>query len=308
MVRKLPPLNALRAFEAAARHLSFLKASEELHVTPGAISQQVRALEEQLGVTLFRRMTRGVLLTDAGQRYGKRIGELLDGLVAATVDLQRDDAAGALTVSTMPSFAARWLIPRLGAFRIAHPSIALRVLAEGDLTDFAVENVDVAIRFGPGRYPGLVSELLFHEEIFPVCSPKLLNSGAPLRRLADLVNQTLLHDEPGAGYHDLNWRNWLEQVGASEIEPPPGPGFTYTHMTLQAAVAGQGVALGTTVLASDDLASGSLIRPLKESVTSSYSYWLVCPPGSLDRPKAKAFHDWVISEGARFIAAEPRAD
>lgn len=307
MVRPLPPLNALRAFEAAARHLSFLKAAEELHVTPGAISQQVKQLEDHLGIILFRRLPRGVLLTEAGQRYGKRIGEILEGIVAATVDLQRDEAAGILTVSAMPSFAARWLIPRLGLFRLAQPGISLRVVAEGDLTDFAVENVDVAIRYGPARYQGLASELLFPEEIFPVCSPKLLAGPTPLRRIADLVNFTLLYDEPGAGYHDLNWRRWLAQVGAPEIEPSPGPAFTYTHMTLQAAVAGQGVALGSTVLAADDLASGSLVRPLPESVTSPFAYWFVCPPASLGRPKVKAFHDWVLAEGKSFVAALPGA-
>src|SRR5262249_42046850 len=174
MARRLPPLNALRAFEAAARHLSFLKAANELHVTPGAVSQQVKGLEVQLGIKLFRRLTRGVLLTDAGQLYAKRLGELFDGIDAATRDLRRGEASPVLTVSAIPSFAARWLIPRLGTFNAAHPEITLRVIAESALPDFVTTDAEIAIRYGAAEYPGLTAELLFPGIIFPVCGPQLM--------------------------------------------------------------------------------------------------------------------------------------
>ncbi|HLY78601.1 MAG TPA: transcriptional regulator GcvA [Caulobacteraceae bacterium] len=302
MARPLPSLNALRVFEAAARHLSFLKASEELHVTPGAVSQQIRALEDELGVKLFRRFTRGVLLTDPGQRYARKISQLFDGLTAATRELRRDSPSAELKVSTVASFAARWLIPRLGAFRRAHPKFALSVEADDSVTDFAVDDIDLAIRYGPGGWPDLISELLFREEIFPVCSPKLLEGPVPLKTVADLSRHTLLDEETAETYSDRIWDFWFDSVGAdSENRPKPGLRFTYAHMALQAAVAGQGVALGSTVLAADDLALGNLVRPLAESTMSRYAYWFVCPPDAADRPKVKAFREWVTAEAKRFV-------
>ncbi|HLI13688.1 MAG TPA: transcriptional regulator GcvA [Alphaproteobacteria bacterium] len=300
MARRLPPLNALKAFEAAARHLSFLKAADELRVTPGAVSQQVKALEAQLGLALFRRLPRGLLLTDAGQRYGKRLDTLFDGIEAATRELARDEAAGVLTVSAMPSFAARWLIPRLGAFTLAHPEINLRVLAETGFTDFANTDVDLAIRYGPRRDPGLTAELLFPRTVFPVCSPKLMAGSHPIRSLADLAHHTLLHDEPYPGYEDFDWTRWLAAVGARNIDARRGPVFVFTHMSLQAAAEGQGVALGTTVLAGDDIAAGRLVRPLPHEIKSNNAYWLLCPPAMAERRKLRAFHDWIMAEVHRF--------
>ncbi|HVJ53855.1 MAG TPA: transcriptional regulator GcvA [Aliidongia sp.] len=299
----MPPLNALRAFEAAARHLSFLKAAEELHVTPGAVSQQVKSLEDMLGVKLFRRLPRGVLLSDAGQRYGQRLGELFDGIAGATNELRRDSAPGVLTVSTTTSFAARWLIPRLGGFNLAHPGIMVRISAENAMTDFATDDVDLGLRYGGGVYPGLRSELLFAEEIFPVCSPALL-ARTPLETLDDLQHVTLLHDEPYLGSHEVDWESWLAARGAGHIEIRPAPRFTHTHMSLQAAAAGMGVALGTNVLAAEDLASGVLARPFTDSVPSRHAYWLVYPQAWADRPKLKSFRDWVLEEGQRFLGGQ----
>jgi LysR family glycine cleavage system transcriptional activator len=301
MTRRLPPLNALRAFEAAARHLSFLKAAQELHVTPGAVSQQVKGLEAQLGLPLFRRLTRGVLLTDTGQLYSKRLGELFDGIDAATRDLRRGEAAPVLTVSALPSFAARWLIPRLGSFNLVHPEITMRVIAESGLPDFVNSDADVAIRYGTGLYPGLVGEQLFPGIIFPVCSPRLMEGAHPIRGLADLAHHTLLHDEPYPGFEDLSWKSWLAAVGAGSVEARSGPIFSFTHMSLQAAAAGQGVALGTAVLAGDDIAAGRLIRPLPHEVVSKTAYWLVCPPAAAERRKVRAFRDWVAAETRRFF-------
>jgi LysR family transcriptional regulator, glycine cleavage system transcriptional activator len=197
MRRRLPPLNAVRAFEAAARHLSFQRAGEELSVTPGAIAQQVKALEAWLGKPMFRRLpSKGVVLSEPGQLYAPVVRDLLDGLADATARLMRQAGPGVLMVSTIPSFAARWLIPRLGAFRMAHPDLEVRVLAHAGLTDFAREQVDVAIRLGQGVYPGLRSDLLMSETLFPVCSPTLLTDEAkPLREPADLRHHTLLHED-----------------------------------------------------------------------------------------------------------------
>jgi LysR family glycine cleavage system transcriptional activator len=307
MSRRLPPLNALRAFEAAARHLSFIKAADELAVTPGAVSQQIKGLEDQIGCQLFRRLPRGVLLTDQGQRYSRRLTELFDQLMDATNDLRRETGPGTLTVSAMPSFAARWLIPRLGAFYQAVPSIVLRVLAESGITDFAKDDTDLAIRYGPGRYSGQRSDLLFEEDIFPVCSPSLLQGPHPLLGLADLRHHTLLHDEPYPGLHVLNWSTWLAQRGVHDIDTRQGPRFTFTHMSIQAAAAGQGVALATSVFIGDDLETGRLVRPFPDMVHGEYSYWLVCPEGNAERPKIATFRGWLMDEVARFKAAELRA-
>ncbi len=306
MARRLPPLNALRAFEAAARHLSFLKAAEELHVTPGAVSQQIKALEDLLGVTLFRRLPRGVLLSDAGQRYGKRLGELLDGVEAATASLKRDSASAVLTVSTTTSLAARWLIPRLGSFSAAHPGIVVRVSAENAMVDFATAEADMALRRGAGASPGLRSERLLPEEVFPVCSPAFAAGPPPLKTLEDLRHATVLHEEVSPGGIDLDWADWLKALGAGHIEVRDGPRFTYTHMSLQAAAAGLGIALGNNVLAGGDLTSGLLVRPFAELVPSLFAYWLVCPEATAERPKLKAFRDWVTAESRRFLEEQAK--
>lgn len=302
MSRRLPPLNALRAFEAAARHLSFLKAAEELNVTAGAISQQIKTLEDHLSLKLFRRQARGVLLTDAGQRYGKRIGELLDQIATATRDLGRQSGGSVLTVTTMPSFAARWLIPRLGAFGRLHPEIAVRTLADDKLTTFKDDDIDVAIRFGAGHYPGLTADFLFREEVFPVCSPRLLEGSVPLERLDDLAHHTLLHDEPHPGLHELEWSAWLVQHGIRHIDAHQGPRFTYTHMSLTAAAMGQGLALGTSVLCADDLESGRLVRPFPDKIVAKFAYYLVFPPMAVERPLVKAFRDWILEAATAFMA------
>jgi LysR family glycine cleavage system transcriptional activator len=300
MSRRLPPLNALRAFEAAARHLSFLKAAEELNVTAGAVSQQIKTLEDHLSLKLFRRQARGVLLTDAGQRYGKRIGELLDQIAAATRDLGRQSGGPVLTVTTMPSFAARWLIPRLGAFSRLHPELAVRTLADDKLATFQDDDVDVAIRFGAGNYAGLTADFLFREEVFPVCSPRLLEGDMPPRRLEDLAHHTLLHDEPHPGLHELEWSAWLAKRGIRHIDAHQGPRFTYTHMSLTAAAMGQGLALGTSVLCADDLESGRLVRPFPDKIVAAFAYYLVFPPMALDRPRVVAFRDWMLEAASTF--------
>ena len=303
--RRLPPLNAIRAFEAASRHSSFQAAADELAVTPGAVAQQVKSLEQWLGLSLFRRLpSKGIALTQAGQRYAASASEHLDGLADATTRLMAQDNANVLTVSTIPSFAAQWLIPRLGSFRTAHPNLDVRVMASNSLTDFGREDVDVAIRYGRGDYPHLWSELLLKESFFPTCSPRLVDTGPhPLRRPEDLRHHTLLHEEKDASIPEhLDWQRWLAFAGIHDVDPHRGPRFTHTFLCLQAAAGGQGVALATSVLIGDDLRSGRLVKPFGPEVAGYYSYYLVCPTSVVDFPKVQKFRTW-ITEAARNLGA-----
>ena len=291
MARRLPPLNALRAFEAAARHLSFTRAAGELHVTQAAVSHQVKALEEHLGRKLFRRLNRALLLTDDGQAYLPSISRAFTLLNDATNDLLTKQAPGPLTVSALPSFAARWLVPRLGRFRQIRPDIDLRIDPSAELSDFAGGDVDVGIRYGRGKYPGMRADWLMTEDIFPVCSPALLEGPHPLRDPRDLQHQVLLHDD---GHGD--WRTWLLAAGVDRVDPARGPIFTDSSMLIQAAMAAQGVALARGVLAADELAAGRLVRPFTLSLSTEYAYYLVCPVNTAEQPKIAAFRDWLLYE------------
>ena len=298
MVRRLPSLNALRAFEAAARHLSFTRAAEELHVTQAAISHQVKALEEHLGRKLFRRLNRALLLTDDGQAYLPSVSRAFTLLNDATSDLLTTQAPGPLTVSALPSFAARWLVPRLGRFRQIRPDIDLRIDPSAELSDFAGGDVDVGIRYGRGKYPGMRADWLMTEDIFPVCSPALLEGPHPLRDPRDLQHQVLLHDD---GHGD--WRTWLLAAGVDRVDPARGPIFTDSSMLIQAAMAAQGVALARGVLAADELAAGRLVRPFTLSLPTEYAYYLVCPINTAEQPKIAAFRDWLLGEARRESSA-----
>lgn len=303
MRRRLPPLNALLAFEAAARHLSFTEAAEELYVTQAAISHQVKALEEHLGVKLFRRLNRALRLTDEGQAYLPAVREALDRLNEATARLRASDVRGTLTVSVLPSFAARWLVPRLGRFREIHPEIDVRVAPTAELVDFARTDVDVGIRYGRGQYPGLKADRLLEEEIFPVCSPALLTGPSPLRQPQDLCHYTLLHDER----HD-GWRAWLLAAGVEGVDPTRGPIFTDSGMLIQAAVAGQGVALGRQALAAADLRAGRLVRIFDLNLPTEFAYYFVCPEATADWPKIRAFREWLLAEAHREMADQLTAE
>ena len=294
MARRLPPLNALRAFEAAARHLSFTRAAEELHVTQAAISHQVKALEEHLGRKLFRRLNRALLLSDDGQAYLPSVSRAFTLLNEATNDLLTKHAPGPLTVSVLPSFAARWLVPRLGRFRQIRPDIDLRIDPSAELADFAGGDVDVGIRYGRGEYPGMRADWLMTEDIFPVCSAALLKGPHPLRDPRDLEHQVLLHDD---GHGD--WRTWLLAAGVDRVDPARGPIFTDSSMLIEAAMAGQGVALARGVLAADELAAGRLVQPFSLSLPTEYAYYLVCPRDTAEQPKIAAFRDWLLGEARR---------
>jgi len=299
--RRLPPLNAVRAFEAAARLGGFNAAGAELNVSANAVGRLVKLLEDWLGVTLFRRLPRGVVLTEAGGRYLGRVGTLLDQLAESTVELQQLDTSRMLTVSAMPSMVSRWLIPRLGRLTERHPELDVRLLASVALTDFAREQVDVAIRTGPGLGQGLRCDLLMREDFYPVCSPELLSRGPPLREPSDLGHHVLLHDDWDRRLPDqLDWARWLAAIDVTSIDAERGLRFSFSHMTLQAAAAGQGIALASSAFLSDDLATGRLVRPFGDlAVRGPYAFFIVCPEATANREKVAMFREWAIAEAAQ---------
>jgi LysR family glycine cleavage system transcriptional activator len=292
--RSLPPLNALHAFEAVARHLSFTRGAAELHVTQSAMSHQVKALEEHLGLKLFARSERGLILTERGEDYYRAVRDALDRLDDATARLLARDGRQTLTITTLPSFATRWLVPRLGRFRDAHPQIDVRLAPTVDVIDLERGDVDVAIRYGKGDYPRMRSDRLLEEEVYPVCSPRLLAGDRPLRKPSDLRHHVLLH----ADTHD-DWRAWLRVEGVGDVDSTRGPMFFDSSMLLEAAIAGQGVALGRSVLAAAELASGRLVRPFEVRKAADNAYYLVAPLATADRPKIVAFRAWVLTEVGR---------
>jgi LysR family glycine cleavage system transcriptional activator len=290
MPRRLPPLNALPSFEAAARYLNFSRAADELRVTHGAVSRAVRNLEDHLGVQLMIRATRSVRLTPIGASYAVEIREALEQLAAAT-SAATGQSTGILNVSTIDSFAARWLMPRLSRFRRAHVHIDVRVATSERLADFVSDGIDIAIRCGGGQYPGLSAELLMKEDHFPVCSPKLLEGRYPLRAPVDLVHHTLLHD-----VFTVDWAMWLQNADVDNVDPHGGPTFLSSDHAIQAAIRGEGVVLGRSALVADDLAAGRLVRPFEFSLPAGFAYYVVYPPRALQRPNVKAFRDWLMAE------------
>ncbi len=297
MSRRIAPLNALRAFEAAARHLSFTKAAAELNVTPAAISHQIKSLEAYCGVPLFRRMTRALLLTDRGQAALPKLRDGFDLLADACTTLRTDRGGGLLTVSTAPSIAAKWLVARLDRFRALEPDIDIRLDATDRLADFGQDGVDIGIRYGGGIYPGLSVRQLFATRVHPVCSPRFLEACPTLRSPQDLAGRTLLHiDWTTQDETWPSWKMWLLAAGVSGVDPARGPRFSDVAMAIQAAVEGHGIALVNDVLAADDLAAGRLVRPFELSVSVDFAYYVVYPPDKIDVPKVRLFCDWVCAE------------
>ena len=289
MSRRLPPLNALKAFEAAARHLSFTRAAEELFVTQAAISHQIKALEEYLGIKLFRRKNRSLLLTEEGQGYFLDIKDIFTSISEATNKLLARSAKGALTVSLQPSFAIQWLVPRLVRFSERHPDIDVRIKAvdmdEGSLTD----DVDVAIYYGRGNWPGLRCDKLHTEYQIPVCAPLLLTGPKPLRTPEDLTRHTLLHDTSRR-----DWKAWFRQLDIDAPNVNQGPIFSHSTMVIQAVIHGQGVALGHSVLAQPEIEAGRLICPFEQVLVSKNAFYLVCQEQQSEQGKIVAFRDWML--------------
>jgi LysR family glycine cleavage system transcriptional activator len=284
-------MTTLPAFDAAARQLSFSKAAEELNLTHGAVSRAIRNLEERLGVQLFERGTRSVSLTPAGAAYAAEIGGALDQISAATMAAAAPRSAGVLNVSTSDGFAGRWLVPRLYRFHRAHRDIDVRISTSGLLADFVRDGIDIAIRYGGGDYPGAVSELLSEVDVFPVCSPELLEGEHPLREPDDLRHHTLIHD----GF-PIDWATWLQRAGVTGINPESGVRFDSATYATEAAVHGEGVLLGRSTLVSADLAAGRLVRPFGFELKASSQYYVVYLAGALRQRKVRAFRDWLLHE------------
>ena len=297
MPQRLPSLNALRAFEAAARHLSLTKAARELHVTPAAVSHQLKALEADLGVTLLRRVKGEFVLTETAQAALPVLRAGFDRIGEAARRLRADEARDFLTISAGATFAASWLVRRLGHFSQAHGDIEVRLQTSDETVDFARDGVDIAIRFGAGSYPGLAAIRLFDEEIYPVCSPNLPKPGRPLEQPGDLAGHTLLHVEWSRHEGEtFDWEMWLKAAGAGDVDASRGPRFSHTNLALQSAIEGQGLALGSDSLARDDLASGRLIRPFEVALAVNFAYYLVYPEATADWPKIAAFRHWILAE------------
>jgi LysR family glycine cleavage system transcriptional activator len=290
---RLPPLNALKAFEAAARHESFTRAAEELCVTQGAVSHQVKALEAELAIKLFNRERQRLIITEAGKDYLTVVRDAPDRIAVGTERLLQRQNAGVLTVSTSPDFAAKWLVHRLGHFAEAHSGIDLRVSATLHHVDFAREEVDLAVRHGDGNWPGLDTVRLSAEQLFAVCSPKLISGRRRLNKPADILNFPLLHLDSRA-----DWTNWLQAAGLDGADVMHGPVLNRASMVIDAAINGQGIALARTTLAAWDLINGRLVRPFPESLRLSKTYWIICPKATATLPKIVTFRDWLLAEAS----------
>ncbi len=297
---RLPPLNALRAFEAAARRLSFTQAADELNVTPGAISQQIRQLEEFAGTPLFRRTGRSVLLTDAAQASLPLVREAFERISEAGRIMQAPARKGRVMVSCAPSFAAKWLAPKLDLFHRSNEGIEAWISADMALTDFSMADADLAIRYGRGQYDGLKSEKLLDETVLPVCSPRLLEGDGALSRPEDLRHHTLIHDESSENDPSCpDWASWLRAHGVSGVDGLRGPRFNQAILVIEAAAAGRGVALAKRAIAASDLAAGRLVAPFAQGSTQiDFGYWLVWPKGRHLTPDVRAFIKWIKDEAA----------
>ena len=299
--RPLPPLNALRAFDAAARHLSFSKAASELNVTPAALSHQIRGLEEFLGQKLFHRMTRQVALTEAGELIQPDIRDGFSSLRRAIrrLDRRRDDTV--IVVTAGPAFTAKWLAPRLNRFAFAHPEIDLRITAKLALTDFELDDIDAAIRFGSDNPEDLFIEFLLAEAVTPMCNPGLLEGANGIRSPQDLANANLIHDESlsQVGPDTPSWKQWLEAAGVTGVNAERGVRFNLADHAIDAAIAGSGVVLARRVLAQRDLDLGHLVAPFDLELPVAQSFRFACPKGRENSRSIKCFRDWLAEEIAR---------
>ena len=309
-----PPLPALRTFEVAARHLSFTKAAAELHVTQGAVSQQIKQLEASLGFALFHRGPRGLSLTPKGEELAATAETAFRRLFDKVDELRQTEEGGILTVSTSPSLAVKWLIPRLGRFYQRHPEVDVRIRPDPAIIDVIADadTVDMAIRFGQGPFPGIAATAFMHETVFAVASPDLLAKGPPLRHPRDLAGHTLLHsDSVRQEVNSMgNWEVWLALLSVTGVNAKVGPTYPSSYMLLQAAIHGQGVALTWAALADEDLRSGRLVRLFDRALEGSMSYFALTTQAAARKPKVIAFRDWLVEEGRCFThgAALPAQD
>ena len=304
-VDRLPPLNALRAFEAVARKLSFARAAEELHVTKAAVAQQVRGLEQEIGAPLVLRSGRGLALTESGAAGAPGLAEGFATLARAARAMREAKGRRFLIISASASFAATWLVGRIGKFKALHPEID--VLLDANPIDDALDSstTDALIRWGAGDFPGLATTLLFKEDVFPVCSPDIVSGDNPLRAPEDLKGRPLLHLERSPAYPTWpTWTDWLEAAGARDVDARHGVWFNNMAMAIRSAAQGQGVALGSPAIVADELCAGRLIAPFSTSVKTPFGYYFLCRPEQAGTPRIRAFRDFLVEEAAR-STAEP---
>lgn len=302
MVRPIPGTGSLRVFEAAGRHLNFTRAAEELHVTPAAVSHQIKEFEEQLDIRLLERTSRSMRLTAAGEILHAAVTEALAGLTRAVGQMQRRRDSAALKVTASTSIAARWLVPRLDDFMQAMPGVDVRLDVSDRVREFARDEIDVAIRFGNGNYPGHRADRLFDNTIFPVCSPALLRTKKPLLHPRDLLQHRLIHvDWSAPGVMWPNWRMWMLAAGVTDYQETAGLRLDNSGLALQAAIDGQGVALGDSSLVSDDLAAGRLVQPFAVTIKGppQFAYYVISPVATQNDPLVRSFRDWILDEAAR---------
>jgi LysR family glycine cleavage system transcriptional activator len=306
MARNIPPLNPLRVFEAVARLGSFTKAADELHVSQSAVSRQVSLLEDYLDVKLFSREQRGITLTEAGRSYQQEIGPAFARIAAATQDLLANSRGGPIKVRAYTTFAAKWLMRRLPQFHAANPEIEVRLSSDVTPVDFAKENIDLAIQFGEGPWPGASCERLFEDDIIPICSPLLLNNPkAPLKTLDDLKQHRLLHSH----YRKSDWSDWLSAVGRPDlVNHQESMVFSSSILTYQAALDGLGIAIGQIRLLEQELENGTLVCPFNRVVRRKFAYYLLMPQRDSVPKKVSIFRDWLLDEIRRMpVSATPVA-
>lgn len=311
MSDNLPPLIALRAFEAAGKHLSFKRAAEELNVTPAAISQQIKALEDRLTLPLFHRQTRAIALTEHGHKLLPKIREGFDAFRAALAQLQPNTDT-TLNISAPPSFAARWLIPRLPRFWAQHPEIALRIAGTPDNIDQATRpapqpsngnQLDISIRFGSGHYPGWQAINIFTPNCIPVCSPQLIRTDSPIKQPGDLLHYPLIQDETtSSAEHPMDWRAWFAEHGINSPQAKLGARFSNSLLAIEAAISGQGIALALHPLVQADLESGRLIIPFDHATPAPFTYCLVTSPCITNHDNVRRFCDWMCNEAQQATA------
>ena len=295
MRQRMPPINALRAFEAAARHLNFTSAGEELNVTAGAIRNHVRALEQDLGVQLFTRIGNKFELSESGKILLPDLRIAFERMESAVMRLHDEASQQVLTVRVLPTFASNWLVPRLPHFKVAHADIDVRIDGSFDLADFARDQVDILLHYDDWAHSGLHVEPLFEEDIFPVCSPRLISGTPPLKTPADLGEHTLLHVDFHAMSRDWpDWDVWLHAAGLDLANASEGPRFSHQSLAIQTAEQGHGVALGSA-MAFDALAAGNLVKPFDVSIKAGLTFCLFCPTEVLNTHKIEAFRTWIIA-------------
>lgn len=297
MARRLPPLVSLRVFESVARHLSFTKAADDLHVTQAAVSHQIKNLEEWLSIPLFLRLNRTIKLTREGEAYAAALSAAFDQIADATDAIVKETGQQAITIATFDSIAANWLAPRLKKFQAQFPDMAIKVITRNAYHDFNEGDADVEIRYGAGDWPNLHIVKIAEEDIFPVCSPKLLGRRKRPLKAADLEDFGLIHDEMV-----MEWVDWISAAGGSTAHAEKGLRYNHSHIVIRAAIAGEGMALGRSLLVADEIAAGRLVAPFEFKMPSKYSYYLVRPREQADKAWAQAFEKWLLFEATDTMA------